>query len=338
MSEELENDPLPDSDEIESEVSDETEIESDLEMMDSPESDEVESSNEESIESDDEPESPSKEKYDPDFTYRVLDDEYEMDDRIKKYIKSPEDEELFRDLLSRADGIDGVRQDRQVLRDDNFRLMETENTRQQAVQQLQNFVQKGDLKPFMDTWGIDDNKLAQYMQQRIQLMELPPEQRAAFEANEQARLESMTLQQQYSQLQQQNYQLQVNQLSSAVDQTLSRPEISEHVRNYDSQKGPGAFRREIAALGDYYYKQGRGVVPPEQLSKEVINKWYSQPITPDHAAQNHRGAESRRQKVVVMDKNKPTLPRVVGSGASPVKTAPRSISDLRKISAERYGV
>lgn len=293
------------------------------------------------VEAVDNAEAPAESKYEPNYTYRVKDDEFEMPDRIKQFIKSPEDEEYFRELLTAADGVHGLVQDRQVLRDDNTRLMQTEATRQQAVQQLQSFVQQGDLKPFMDTWGISDEQLARYMQKRINLMELKqndPAQYAEYERNEQARLQSMTLQNQNMTLQQQNEALQVQQLEWQLDQTLNSQEFGQHAQQYDSWKGEGAFKEEVRALGDYYYRLGRGIVPPDQLAREVVGKWYGSQM-PNQAPQQPTNAprQGGRSRGVVQRNRKPTMANPRGSGGSPVKSTPKTFADLHRIREEKFG-
>jgi len=283
------------------------------------------------VEANDEPD------YEPNFTYRVKDDEFEMPDRIKELIKNPEDEEYFRGLLTAADGVSALVEDRQVLREDNTRLMQVESTRQKAVEDLISFVKQDDLKPFMDTWNITDEQLARYMQKRLALHDMDPAQRAEYERNEQARMQAFAMQNQNQTLQSQNQQLQAQQLEFQMNQALTSPEISDFVQNYDSQKGAGAFRNEVVALGDYYFRSGRGVVPPEQLAREVANKWYgpaAQPA-PRQGAETDRG-ESRRPRVVERQQ-KPTMRKVRSSGASPVKSSPKNFADLQKIREQKYG-
>lgn len=277
--------------------------------------------------------------YEPDFTYKVKDDEFEMPDRIKDFIKTKEDEEYFRDLLTAADGVSGLVEDRQILREDNHRLMQVEATRQRAVQDLQNFVQQGDLKPFMDTWGISDEQLARYMQHRLQLHELKqqnPAQYAEYERGEQARLQNIQMQNQFQSLQSQNEQLQAMQLQAQMDQALMSPDLNDIVQNYDSHRGQGAFRNEVIALGDYYYRSGRGIVPPEQLAREVASKWYT-PQQPGHAPRQGAHRDTNPRNRVVQREDKPTLRKIKSSGNSPVRTRPKTIADIKRISEERYG-
>ena len=277
------------------------------------------------------------EAYKANYSYKVLDEEFEMDDRIKGAIKDEDGESYFRRLLEQAEGVPKLVGDRQSLRSDNTRLMETESQRQAAVGQLNNFVKNNDLKPFLDTFGVNKNQILQYASNLLKLEEMEPNQRAEYERNEQSRLQGYDLQHQNQVLQTQNNHLQTQQLGQSVDHTLGSPEFSNYVREYDTKKGQGAFKREIAQLGNAYWHSTQGqVVAPERLAREFIQRSWMGP--PPEAAQQHqeqRQSAPARQRVVVRDRNKPTMPNVRGSGASPVKSYPKSIADLRNLAQEK---
>jgi len=276
-------------------------------------------------------------KYKANYSYKVLDEEFEMDDRLKAFIKNEDDESYFRRLLEQAEGVPKLVGDRQLLRSENTQLMQIEQQRQAAVGQLNNFVKNNDLKPFLDTFGVNKEQILQYASNLLKLEEMDPHQRAEYERNEQSRLQSYDLQHQNQILQQQNNNLQTQQLAQSVDHTLNSPEFANYVREYDTQKGQGAFKREIAQLGNAYWHQTQGrVVPPEHLAREFIQRsWVGPPPNEAQAPQQQHGASARRQKVVVRDRNMPTMPNIRGSGASPIKSYPKSIQDLRNLAQEK---
>lgn len=321
------------NEEIEVEAPESAPIE-DLETLDDPD---VESESEEYETDDVEQDEPESDEpiYEANHTYKVLDSEFEMDDRLKGFIKNEEDEGYFRDLLERAHGLEKVQGDRQVLRTDNTRLMETENQRQAAVGQLNSFVQNNDLKPFLDTFKVSKNQIIEYASNLLKIEEMEPQERAAYDKNEQDRMQGYDLQQQNQVLQQQNNHLQTQQLATSVDSTLGSPEFSNYVRDYDAQKGAGSFKREIAQLGNAYWHQTQGkVVAPEHLAREFINRsWMGAPPEAAHTPEHQ--APARHTKVVVRDRNQPTMPRIRGGGASPIKTYPKSIADLRNIASQK---
>jgi hypothetical protein len=63
--------------------------------------------------------------YQPKLKYKVLDQEKDFPDWAKPIVKSPEVEKTIRDMLERAEGLDHVKQRREVLEGENRQLKES---------------------------------------------------------------------------------------------------------------------------------------------------------------------------------------------------------------------
>jgi len=275
-------------------------------------------------------ESSEEPAYEPNFSFRAGEEEYEMDDRLKAYIKSPEDEEYLRDLAERAHGLDTVKEQRQYLRDQNAEFQHIEAQRQGAVQQLKGHIEKNEWEPFQKTWGISDDSVLNRAVQIMQLRELPPEQQQQYYSSIQAQEQNYALQQQNQQLQQQQNHYAVQQRDWELNQTIQNESFYPAAQAFDERAGkPGAFRDEIIKRGQYYAQVHGRDLPPQVIAQEI-----AQFVGVQNQQQGHQqsGAQQR-----VVTSRKPTLPKISGSGASPIKSGIKSIADI-KAAAQKYSV
>lgn len=259
------------------------------------------------------------------YSYRYNDEEYEMDDRLKALIDSPETEELVRDLVERAEGLNLLKEQRQHLRDEVSQLRHVESQRQQAVNQMSQFLQQGDLRSFTKAWGITPEQIRNLALEDARIAELPEDQQQAWYRSQQAQEQAWHLQQQNQQLQQQFNQMAVNQRENELQGVLHHERYASAAQVFDERAGrPGAFRDEIIRRGQYYAQVHQKDVPPHTLAEELL-AYVGQP----QVQQQH--APATQQKPVVTQPRKPTMPQVRGNSGSPVKSTVRSIADIKKL-------
>lgn len=264
--------------------------------------------------------------WEPNYSYRFNDEEYEMDDRLKQLIDSPEKEELVRDLVERAEGLNLLKEQRQHLRDEVTQLQSIEAQRQQAVNQMTEFLQKGDLRSFTKAWGITPEQIRNLALEDARIAELPEDQQQAWHRSQQAQEQAWQLQQQNQQLQQQFSQMAVQQRENELQSVLNHERYSYAAQAFDERAGrPGAFRDEIIKRGQYYAQVHQKDVPPNVLADELLTYvGQQQPSQPQHQTQH------QQQRRVVTEK-KPTMPSVRGNTGSPVKSKVKSIADIKKL-------
>jgi hypothetical protein len=261
--------------------------------------------------------------YEPNFSFRAGEEEYEMDDRLKAYIKNEDDETYLRDLAERAHGLDTLKDQRQHLRQQNQQFESIEAQRQGAVTQLQEHINKNEWEPFQKTWNITDDAVLNRAVQIMQLREMPPEQQQAYYNNVQAQEQNQVLQQQNQQLQQQQNQYSVQRRDDELNQTIQHENFSQAAQTFDERAGrPGAFRDEIIRRGQYYAQVHGKDLPPHVLAQEL-----STYVGAPQQQQQQQGNQQGGQRVIMT--RKPTLPKISGSGASPVKGGINSIADIK---------
>ena len=269
--------------------------------------------------------------WEPNYNYRYGDDEYEMDERVKALIKDPETNEFVRDMVERAHGVDLLKEQRQHLREEVGQLKHIESQRQNAVNQMTQLLQQGDIRAFTKAWGITPEQVRQLAFEDMRVQEMPPEDRAAYDRQQQVQEQAWALQQQNQQLQQRYNHMAVNQREGELQNVLHNERYSTAAQSFDERAGrPGAFREEIIKRGQYYAQVHQKDVPPNILADELLT-YVGQP----QPTQSQGGyAQPQAKKPVMQVQQKPTLPQIRGNSGSPIKSKVRSIADLKKLASE----
>lgn len=276
----------------------------------------------------------------PTYKFKVHEEEKEFDDFLKPLVKSKEDEEKIRDILERAYGLDHVKADRATLREHNKALVSEVNefgTVKMELQALGTHLKNGDFESFKEAFNIPDELIMQYALQKVKLANASPEEQAAYQAQraEAQRLRALEDQNRAWQESYQNYV--VSSKETELNFVLSQPDVVNVMQEFDSRLGqPGAFRNEIIRRGQMHFN----ATGQDLSAKQVVDTFVSmlgvvpgqvsppQNVQPGQVVQNR----STGQKVVTGAQGaKPVIPHIAGSGASPVRKVPKSISELRKL-------
>lgn len=268
--------------------------------------------------------------YTPNFKFKVKDKELEFDDFLKPIIKTKDLETKARELYEKAHGLDEVKAAREAFKTQAEEWKGKFTQVEQSLHTLGTYVKKGDFRTFFQALNIPKDKIIQYAIEELKYQELPPEQRAAIEqqrereiAFEQAGAQNQMLQQQMSQLVQQQATFELN-------QELARPEIATAITAYDTRLGQaGAFKAEVIRRGQYYEAVHKISPPASQLVTEILSL-----IGVQAQAQQGTQASSTAtpSQVAHNQQQKPVISSFAGGGAkSPTRKVPSSIEDLRKM-------
>ena len=129
------------------------------------------------------------EAYVPNFTYKVKDSEKEFDERIKTVIKSKEDEDFYRQLVTKAEGLDSYREKVKTYEDKEKSYSSTISDLQGKIAMAADFytninssLEKKDLRSVFEALKLDDTDVLRFAMQLAQESEMPAEQRAQIEA------------------------------------------------------------------------------------------------------------------------------------------------------------
>lgn len=267
-------------------------------------------------------------QYQPNYKYKVNDQDKEFDEFIKSSIKDKETEEKARKLYADAYGLEAIKPKYDDFKKKYPELENNYNQLNTAVSEVLDLGEK-DLGMFFERLKIPEERVAQWMLERIRKMELPPEQKQMYDQFEETRRQNFLLQKQFQELSGQTQAQQVHARTLELESGLQRPEVSSFASAFDAaRKQPGAFRNEIQEWGLYEWKVNGKDISAQEAIQRVMSR-YSGMITPAAI-----GADPAQQTI---EKPLPVIPRLQGKAVSATGKQVRSIADIRKKAEELAG-
>lgn len=282
---------------------------------------------------------PAAAQYNPNFKYSINNQEKEFDDWIRGAIKDNDTEAKARELYTKAMGLDLVKN----------RLHDEKSTRkqvEQAFQQLQARVfpveqalQSGDLQSVFRGLNLTDEKLFQYVWNRLNYLEQPQEFRQAVEAREAAERRAMEMEQQFRSYHETQQAAAVQARTVELDTELEKPEIKTVAERFNQQatqmglKNPDGsavtFAGEVIKRGKAAYHLYGADISVKQAVGEVLAMIGQNPQFATQPQVAAPGANAAAKP--------PVIPTITGKAQSPVGKVIRSTDDLVKIRKEKYG-
>lgn len=290
-----------------------------------------------------------KDEYVADLTYKVHDEEHKFDEKVNGFIKSKEDEDFFRDLYTRAAGIDVLKPKLEKYREEaQTATEENRGLKSENIQHKQNWnfyndlVDRGRtgdesaLNALLDTFDIPDKVLGEALAKRL---EMSPEQHAhrralAAQAQQKDQIDSRA-----TDLDAREASIEAKEALAEVDATLSNEEFKEVINFVDSKRGVGSFREEVLALGiDLEVRQGKEVTAQE-VASQIAEKYRSfmpkaeETSKTEESQTSEKTAEIPKKRVEAKQTN--SIPNM-GSGNSDISAGPilNSLEDLEKFASD----
>lgn len=267
--------------------------------------------------------------YTPNWKFKAMGEEKEVDEWVRPLIKDAETEKKFKEIYEKAYGLDHFKGKLEKTQAEHQELKANYHSLYNDVSEAMTFKQQGNLGAFFQKVGLSDEDVAKYMLDKINRQNLPPEQQQVYNELERRR------QQEYYQARQlEETETRYREMASQareweVDQWLAKPEVSQVVQRYDATNGPGSFKRFVAEMGVMHHSTYGEDPPVETVVSTVMKRlgdaYRSQPASPPPQVQNNQ------------EKPLPVIPNVSGKNVSPTRKAVRSVDDLRKISQEANG-
>lgn len=276
------------------------------------------------------PEAVEAPEYQPNFKFRVDDKEFEFDERVRPLITDKEAEEYFRDIYTKAHGLELVKQRSD---DHKKKYQETSSQYQDLRNQfdhVQNTLQKinglktEDFGTFQKVWEIPDAAILRRASEILKGHD-DPEARDMIDRGHTARLERLQYEDRLSRDSQTSSQMQRQLHEMKMDRALSEPDIQRFSKEYDRRLGqPGAFIEEVNRLGTIEFHQGRYLDPQVAVTQAFQRLSKLVPVTEQQPASSQRSAPEQAPKA--------PLPNMgTGRSGSAVKKKIKSIDDLRKL-------
>ena len=271
--------------------------------------------------------------YSPSYQYKFQDEMFEFDDRVKSAIKTPEDEEFFRDLYTKSRAMEIMKQraeetSKSVSEWENKytevegKYKETDNMVNYFTQ-LMDGVNRGDAKAFnqfLSLCNVNKQALVSIGETLAEHIENPQGFQAT-QSNYQAEYQQSNLQKEQERMQQQQIELARTQTELEVKKALSSPEIQEVAQYVDNVWGPGTFEKRVWSEGQALEAQNKSVsfddIP--NIVKDVAN-WFSK-AKPQNENSSQQASTNQQAPVQTRIVDNPTssLPKVQGERGVPRK-------------------
>lgn len=274
-------------------------------------------------------------EYKPDYKFRYRDEhENKVDGEIDEWARNlinKDNEEKIKQIWAKAHGLDFVKNRFNKTRDE-FKTYRTQvEPLLQTWNDLTGLYNKGDMDGFFKGLQIPDQKVFQYVLDKLNYHELPPEQKALRDQQSQMLRQNMDLEKQNQLYAQQFEQMQVQQRETALNQALTKADVSAVAQAFDSRVGKeGAFREEVVKRGILHWNLHQQDISPEQAIQEVLSLLGGMQQTSQQPPQ----AGQMAQAAPAQQKTPPTIPNVGSKNSSPTKRAPKSLEEMRKLAEQ----
>lgn len=267
----------------------------------------------------------------------MLDKEHEIDPFLAGAIKDADSEKKIKELYEKAYGLDIVKPRLQQERQSHAEVRKQFEGLQGEINSLRTDYQRGDFDSFFAKLQIPEEKLLQWMYDKITYNQLPPEQRAPLDARKASDQRAWQAEQRAAQMETVASQHAVEAKRYALQVALEKPDVKSFVESFNSRAGkPDAFMEALYEMGESAWNRSGGQVDltPEQAIQEVMKRYQAflgDPAPQAQAPQNPSAAAAVSQ---AQGGQVPVIPNVGGRTTSPTKAArPKSIDDLKKLAA-----
>lgn len=270
-------------------------------------------------------------QYQPNYKFKVLDEEKEIDEWVRGAIKDSETEKKARELFEKAHGLDHVKSRLAKTREEYEALNGDYSGVQENIQTLREHVKNQDFGAFFKALNIPKDMIFQWVAQDLQYKNLPPEEKQRYDEQIELRRETSRLRKENEIFQGQSRESQIQAMEMELEQSLSDPEVNRTMQAFDASRGRvGAFReRLVRELAVIQQASGRRPSATEGLQSlmGLMGKAHG------HASTFAPQANTPNQEVPTA---KPVISNLKSrASVSPVQKSPTSMTELRANIAKR---
>lgn len=274
--------------------------------------------------------------YTPNYKYKVTDQEKELEEWVRPFIKDPDTEKKFKDIFTQVDAFGFQKQKREAAESRLESLAKDFQDQNEWVKSTIQLKDK-DLDQFFARVRLSDEQIMKHVLAKLERQEalksLPPELRQAYNDAAPLRNRVAELEAQLAEGQTMHQQREIQSRATELDNTLSSPEVAALAAEYDARAGaPGSFRKLVIRHGSAEFAESEGkrdLAAAEAVNEVLTLLGLKQATQGASQAPKPNESASTTPKVVVPSKTA-VIPNV-GSGVatSPTGKKPKSIDDIR---------
>ena len=265
-----------------------------------------------------------QQQWTPNFKFKSMGQEFEIDEEYRGYVKSADDEKKIKRLFEQFKGVDKLKEQVETYKKDHtITSSELENYKK-SFNTFNELLNSKQYKKAFDLFKIPANVLYQAAMQNLEFDELPQQQKQIYnQLSEQEKYNAMLLEQQ-QQAMQEIAAMKSQALSQEYAAITTRSDVQPIIQRYESVYGQGAFKEAVKQRGLAIHAMTGKDPSAEQVVGEILNlvkPFMPQPTQPQ-AIQQHI--------------EKPVIPAVTGSSSqTPGPKAIRSLEDLKRAAADK---
>jgi hypothetical protein len=268
--------------------------------------------------------------YVPNFKYKVAGQEKELDKFWHPLIKDVDSEKKVKELFTKVDAFDFVKGKKEHFETQYNSLAGDYEQMSSTVDRFDQSVQTGDLSSAFRIAGIPKESIFKWVHQQLQYEGLPPEQKAAIDAAEAARVQQYDYESKISGLEKQYQSQAVQARTMQLDMTLMKPEVASFATAWDQNAEDGfTFRDTVAAEARRVWYETQQDISPEKAVQLVMGR-FGRFVSTGEPGQA-QSPQVMNQQVTQSKQAPPVIPNVAGKATSPIKKVPKSIDDLKAL-------
>ena len=279
----------------------------------------------------------NEQSWEADLNYKVRDEQKKMDEGLAGLIDSKEKEDYFRELYTKAEGLDWGKENLSAKNKQFEDLTEKHSTLDTEMSQFRDGMgqlarlKDDDFMAFQRHWNIADKAILERASAILKLDEegfdAQRENERQFEQRQQGYNNESRIQQESARSQAATQEL--HQLK--MQQAMSAPEIADFRTRYNERLGTGAFEAAVDDYGSLQYHTTQRYVEPSVAAAEVYRR--NQALIPSNQpAQEPQGE---------VNPNEPPVTRIpnLGQGrpGSSVRKRIQTMAELRKFATSLQG-
>lgn len=276
--------------------------------------------------------------YTPNFKYKAALQEKELDPFWHPLVKDPDSEKKVKEVFTRAEAFDYMKE-KLTKRDGDYESLRNDyETQARVVDKVMKAKQAGDHETVFRNLGYTDHDIIQWAAKRVDYLQsmnnLPPEQRAMIERQQQAAQQNSIYQEQMEQMQSQLQSQAAQATQVRLEMSLLKPEIASAVQFWDQKMGQdGAFYNMVVEEGQKAAFLEDTILSPEQAIARVMQK-FGKFIDVNGNVSQAQPTSPMNQTMPQALSQKPVIPTMQGSSKAPIRKQVKTLDDIKKLSKE----
>jgi len=279
--------------------------------------------------------------YTPNYKFKASGAEHEIPEFLRQHIKDKESERYMHELFEKAYGLPSLKNKFKEQQSEYHGLQKNHQEIIGQIEEARTAYKRNDLDTMFEIFAVNPEKVLQWAVEKVQLSQMPQEQRQLLEAKQASERRAYQLEKQHSQMSQESMQQQGQYLSQMLDLALERQDYAAIAQAYDSRKAKsGAFRELVVNMGrSEFALTGKSITPLEAIQKamELLGEMPSSAKPQEMMQQGTQTATPANQA----PSEKKVIPNLANAGAksgsAPAKSKFKSLDDLKKRHQEMMG-